>query len=117
MEIATVIREGRRKKRLSQRALATKLGVSAGAVGQWETGATNPSISNRVDLASVLDVRFSDLLPEIDSTEITSKDPQTIKLVRQFEALPAPIRESILMQVVATVDAIDLSKRPDPAKK
>ena len=36
----------RLKKNLSQAALAAKIGVTRGAVGQWETGATEPSDAN-----------------------------------------------------------------------
>lgn len=116
MDIATVIREARRKAKLSQRALADKLGVAPSAVGQWETEATKPSIANRVDLAALLAIPFAKLVPEAtDVGEISSQDPTTIILVRQFETLPPQYRESILMQVVATADA--LKKSADDLKK
>jgi transcriptional regulator with XRE-family HTH domain len=119
MDIATVIRDARRKAKLSQRALADKLGVAPSAVGQWETEATKPSIANRVDLASLLSIPFAQLLPEAsDVGEISSRNPETIILVRQFEALPPRVRESILMQVVATADAIrNGGPEEPPAKK
>lgn len=107
MDLATVIRNARKKAGLSQRALADKLGVAPSAVAQWETEVTKPSIDNRVDLASILSIPFSELIPEaVDVASISSKNPQTIILVRKFEELPERVRESILMQVVATAEAL-----------
>jgi transcriptional regulator with XRE-family HTH domain len=41
---------------LSQAELAARIGVSSGAVGQWETGKTNPSNANMRSAADVLSV-------------------------------------------------------------
>ncbi len=117
MDIATIIRDARRKAKMSQRELAAKLRVAPSAVGQWETGATNPSINNRVDLAALLSIPFSDLLPEAAGGSIASQDPQTVILVRKFEGLPERVREAILMQVVATADSIADTPKPRRAKK
>jgi transcriptional regulator with XRE-family HTH domain len=119
MDIATVIRDARRKAKLSQRALADKIGVAPSAVGQWETEATKPSIANRVDLASLLSIPFAQLLPEASggAGEVSSRNPETIILVRQFEALPPRVRESILMQVVATAEALRQTDAEEPPAK
>lgn len=118
MDIATVIRDARRKAKLSQRALADKMGLSPSAIGQWETDATKPSIFNRVDLASLLSIPLAQLLPEASSGgEISSRNPETIILVRQFEELPPRVRESILMQVVATADALRRGEIEEPPAK
>jgi transcriptional regulator with XRE-family HTH domain len=117
MDMATIIREGRRKASLSQRRLADKMGVSPGAVGQWETSATLPSLANRIDLASILAIPFSSLLPETAEGVVSSKNPRTIALVRKFEALPPKVQESILMQVATTADALEAASKEPPAKK
>ena len=44
----------RESKGLSQRKLAEDIGVSPGAVAQWELGATTPTTANLVALANVL---------------------------------------------------------------
>lgn len=49
------IRELRKARGMSQRQLANEVGVSPGAVAQWELGATTPTTANLVALASVLD--------------------------------------------------------------
>lgn len=91
--------------------------VSPSAVGQWETSVTNPSIGNRVDLSNLLGIPFVELFPEADVSEVRSKSPDTIILVRTFEELPERVRESILMQVLATAEAIAAGKDSPPAKK
>jgi transcriptional regulator with XRE-family HTH domain len=119
MDLSQIIRTARARAGLTQRALAKKLKVAPSAVGQWETDVTKPSILNRVDLASVLNIKFSDLIPEAaDVATVVSEDPQVIILVRKFEGLPPAVREAFLMQVVAMADSLeraDQTKRP--AKK
>ena len=114
MEISDIIRLARRRKGLSQRALAQKMEVAPSAVGQWETGVTLPKIKNRIDLVAILGIPFADLLPEDREGRVSSSDPQIVALVRQFGRLPAQVRESILMQVVATAEALQApSPKPD----
>jgi transcriptional regulator with XRE-family HTH domain len=55
------IKSARRDAGLTQRGLATRLAISAGAVGQWETGKV-PATSRLAQLASVLDVSLDWLL-------------------------------------------------------
>jgi transcriptional regulator with XRE-family HTH domain len=120
MDLSQIIRSARVRAGLTQRALAKRLKVAQSAVGQWETDVTKPSILNRVDLANVLNLKFSDLIPEAaDVATVVSEDPQVIILVRKFEGLPASVREAILMQVVATADSLEArADQPRrPAKK
>jgi transcriptional regulator with XRE-family HTH domain len=118
MDIGAIIRSGRKKLGLTQRALAQRLAVAPSAVAQWELDATKPSLDNRVDLAAVLKIPFVELLPEAkEGTEISSRDPETIALVRRFEELPPPVRQAILMQVVATADSLRSLPKGDPEKK
>lgn len=50
--------EARDDRRLSQTDIAGALGVSRGAVGQWETGQTTPSTENLAEAALELRVSF-----------------------------------------------------------
>lgn len=111
MDLATRIRLGRKAKDISQRELARRIGVTPSAVAQWETSVTAPTLGNRVDLARLLSIDFIDLLPEAaNALPVSVTAPQTVVLVKHFEELPAPVREAILMQVVAT--AASLKGRP-----
>lgn len=107
MDLATRIRLARKAKKLSQRSLARLMGVSPSAVAQWETSVTAPSIDNRVDLARILSIEFIELLPEAgEIAPVSVTRPQTVILVRHFEELPEPVREALLMQVVATAASL-----------
>lgn len=54
MDYELKIRALREAKGVSQRKLAEDIGVSPGAVAQWELGATTPTTANLVALANVL---------------------------------------------------------------
>jgi len=58
MEISQRIALARKGKGLSQTQLASTLGVSRGACGQWERGVTVPSVVNLSKLAWYLDIHF-----------------------------------------------------------
>lgn len=54
--LAKRLKEARLRAGLSQTELAERIGVSRGAVGQWETGDSNPSNANMRSAADVLGV-------------------------------------------------------------
>ena len=56
MEISDLIRAQRRVHGLSQRALAKRLSVSAGLVGQWETGETKPTLERVIDVCALFGI-------------------------------------------------------------
>lgn len=56
------IKLARLRAGLSQKALAKELGVSVGAVCQWEKGITNPTAKRLKPLAKILATTVDDLL-------------------------------------------------------
>lgn len=58
------IREARKAAGITQTELAAKLGVTSGAVSQWEKGLTRPEIGKLKQLADVLKITVDDLLTE-----------------------------------------------------
>lgn len=56
------IREIRVSKGISQRTLAKRIGVTQGAVFQWENGLTWPSVPTLLKLADVLQCSTDELL-------------------------------------------------------
>ncbi len=56
---ATRIKEQRLKRRMTQKELAEKLGLSAQTVSLWERGARKPDWSAQIDLEHVLEVSVS----------------------------------------------------------
>jgi len=74
------IREARTKKGLSQKALAMQLGVSAGAVGQWEIGQTSPTLDMFELLCGVLEVTRDWLMTGEESPERETAQTQEEQL-------------------------------------
>jgi len=58
MNLAQRIRQARKEKQLSQTQLASILGVSRGACGQWEAGISSPSSKRMESLVKSLGVNF-----------------------------------------------------------
>lgn len=58
----TKIESVRKAAGMSQGELARLLGVTQGAVSQWEQGATNPTVSRLAEIARIFGVKVDDLL-------------------------------------------------------
>jgi transcriptional regulator with XRE-family HTH domain len=60
--IGQMIRDARIRKGMTQAGLAETIGVSQGAVGQWEQGMTIPRPKHIVRLSTLLDIPVEELL-------------------------------------------------------
>ena len=58
------IKELRTSKKMSQCQLAEAVGVTQGAVYQWEKGLASPAFKNLRDIATALDCTVDELLRE-----------------------------------------------------
>lgn len=56
------IRKIRERKKISQESIAALIGVTQGAVSQWESGNTMPTAQNIIDLARILGCTTDDIL-------------------------------------------------------
>lgn len=111
MSIAELIKDARKKKGWSQRELAHRMKVKPGAVGQWETDATRPSIKNRADISKLLDIPFIQLIPEISTSKsLTISDQEILVIFQQLLELPAPVRQGLLMGASATAEHLRTQK-------
>ncbi len=70
MSIGTTIKRLRRERSITQEQLAEYLGISTGAVSQWECDRTAPDITQLPILANIFDVSADELL-EIDGKKKT----------------------------------------------
>ena len=61
MELGEAIRRRREELKLSQEYVAERLGVSRQAVSKWETGQSEPTAGNLVQLAEVLETTVDTL--------------------------------------------------------
>lgn len=58
----TTLKQLRKQRGLSQCELAVSIGVSQGAVSQWESGAAKPTVENLVAIAKALGCKLDDLI-------------------------------------------------------
>ena len=58
----TKLKQMRKQRDISQEQLAQGIGVTQGAVSQWEAGVFNPSIENLIAIAKFLDCPIDDLI-------------------------------------------------------
>jgi DNA-binding XRE family transcriptional regulator len=65
--LGEVIKKHRTEKKMTQEFVAETLGVSRQAVSKWESGVTDPSTSNLIALAKLLEIEPEDLLREVQS--------------------------------------------------
>ena len=62
MEFKEILKGLRKAKNISQGALAEKLNISLKTVSHWETGYTEPSITQLIQLADFFEVSLDELL-------------------------------------------------------
>jgi transcriptional regulator with XRE-family HTH domain len=110
MQLYERCREARRRTGLSQEKLALELGVSRGAVAQWEMErGTSPSVDNLIALARRTGVGFEWLAtergPRVHGEPIAVEDTQAsygtlrddqLTLLAAYERLPKSRREGLL---------------------
>src|SRR5215475_5930708 len=110
MSLAITIRDARVARKLSQRQLSERLGVSDGVVSAYEAGKMLPSVEVRIGLSRILQLPFTDLLPEAKGTAALVTDPTLVAILRLLERMPARRRESML-KAIALLMGIEA---PDP---
>ena len=70
MALGENIKKRRKELKLSQEYVAEQLGVSRQAVSKWETGQSEPTASNLIQLADLFEIRLSELVnPNKEETE------------------------------------------------
>ena len=106
LQFASRIRLTREAAGMSQTVLAERMGVSAQAVLKWEAGSSFPRLSRLYQLARVLGVRLSFLLPD-DSEAAKSLDAIDIRiqsLAQRVLALPEEKRRALSIILDVTLN-------------
>ena len=84
MTLGEKIQLARKKKGMSQEDLANMLNVSRQAVQKWESGITQPEVSNLVQISNMFDVSLDYLLKDIEETDSILEKEEKI-VVEQTE--------------------------------
>lgn len=73
MSVHERIKEAREKREMTYQAFGDAVGVSRGAVQQWETGATAPTRKNQPAVAKFLGITVAELMSEDDGNVVAFK--------------------------------------------
>lgn len=75
MSLGENIKRRREHLKMSQECVAERLGVSRQAVSKWETGLSEPTASNLIQLAEVFEISLSELVDpqKNDEEQVTSE--------------------------------------------
>lgn len=97
MKIGHRIKESRERVRLSQEALAQRIGVSQPTISDWENSKTEPTVDNMRTLAVELGVWFEWLVTGRGSREYhpSVQEPQ-----REYRVQPEPPAEEQSLQTI-----------------
>lgn len=100
--ISDAIKAIRRKNYLNQTAFANRIGVTQGAVSQWECGLTRPNTDQLKAISMEFGVSIDDLLAgESVGTSLSPITPEAKILARGIDRLPKEQREQALNVVKA----------------
>ncbi|MGV9818380.1 helix-turn-helix domain-containing protein [Nocardia xishanensis] len=69
-QIGAELRAARARRRLTQRALAKKSGISAQSIQRFEQGLREPRVGQLISLANALDLTASSLLDSAQGTAV-----------------------------------------------
>ena len=67
--LGEVLKERRTGVKMTQEFVAESIGVSRQAVSKWESGASDPSMSNLLALAKLYGTTVEDILHQVDRSE------------------------------------------------
>jgi len=113
MKLQDIIRAARKAAGMRQRDLADRLGVTHGAISQWESGITIPPIAHRIDMAEIFGLRFTDLLPELGRRGVFVDDPELVALVQALERATPEARKTAMLVAQLLLDRELLRQLPE----
>ncbi|MCL2223213.1 MAG: helix-turn-helix domain-containing protein [Oscillospiraceae bacterium] len=92
-EIGTRIRYFREAKKMTQKQLADRIGVTNSRVCNWEQGTNRPDVDKLADICKVLSVSPSELLDvRLDINEFTNYERQLIFAYRTRADMQKAVR-------------------------
>lgn len=101
--LAKRLKELREEKKISQKALASTLSISASTVACWEIETREPSLQALVDLSEYFGVTIDYLLGNSDERQVNRAEPPAREEFTQFEKKllavyrVAPISEQVVI--------------------
>ena len=113
-----IIRKARLLHGMSQRDLASRLGVHYSAVGAWEVGTNQPAVAQKIALAQLFQLRFTDLMPEMADGVVLVTDPILVSIVRLIEPERPEVRAALVQVLALALEKLRTEAVADrPARK
>ena len=72
--LGEILKEHRARCKMTQEFVAERLGVSRQAVSKWESGASDPSMSNLIAMAKLYGVTVEDILSQVKDSSKENND-------------------------------------------
>lgn len=99
MSLGENIRKRRKERKLSQECVAEQLGVSRQAVSKWETGQSEPTAGNLIQLAEILEISLSELVDAKETrTDQKPTEPERPKKAPNLILRANLIKLAVIMQ-------------------
>jgi transcriptional regulator with XRE-family HTH domain len=115
MEIADRLRAARVKKGWTQAQLAKLLGVSRGAIGQWEGGGARtkkPGRDNLLRAAHILQISVSELLGDVSPSVLSTSDPDEITILELHRSFSARLKD-VHLRLTYELAGLDVGEMPE----
>ena len=105
MTLGQKIREIRRSRKITQKELAEKIGLTTTQISRWEQDHVTPRSRNLQDLAKALDIseeEFEDLTPAAP-LQLLVEDPELLEIVTQINTLNTEQRKALKLVLQSMV--------------
>lgn len=101
VDLGTLIRSERQRRGWTLRTLAKALGVSHGAVAQWESGTTTPGFARLIDICNVFGLSVETFLgPGSPYAGQIVQDAEELALLTAYRQLSRDERDVVLRMLV-----------------
>ena len=108
------IRFYRDKRRIDQRDMASRLGITGNSISNWETGRSRPDVNLLPAICEVLDITLNDLFG-IESSSANISDKQK-ELIRKYESLSSG-HQFVVDKLIDNLSGIEESEAAPDLKR
>ena len=113
MRIANMIRQARLAAHLDQAQLAEELGVTPGAVGNWERCIARPDIDTIPRLCSILHLSVTDLLGLEPELTLTGDERDVVRLYRELN----PFHQKTVLALLRQLEQNETDQRQEELRR
>ena len=94
-DFASMLKYLRNREGLTQRELADKLGMSAGAIGMYESGKRHPKFEDEETIADFFNVSLNILRGKSVDENAPEMDARTKRVIDLFQNVPPDIQQAV----------------------